>query len=428
METIYIKSAGFNVNPTQQSVFKFGNKGYVLTRGINIIYINNSNNIQHSNYDTYAHNLESQIIENLKQAYNTSVNTIIIAIHDDGITAISGAKIQQQLSFLNMNLFKHLKFRHSYLLVFDNVHKKLVSEDISPNNIIERSYSYDVNKKMIISSNVTKYVCCTKWMYKFFIEYVESFANTFNLKLLLADDLNTINYDPNAIYVFCQSIPSAIIDSPIKKILINTEQATIPERREPCLAAIKRNIPVIDYAPENIQVLNSPLVNYLPYQHTGEIHKLYTFLNVPKQYDVAFCGTASPKRKAVLDQLVAKGISVHIIDGWGDVRDKEIGKCKILLNIHYHDTYNIYESIRCDRETMAGMLIVSETSINNSILDIANLVIFEPYHNLVAKVTDVIKNYDIYQTEFVNKHAASINQIKTNRYNQMMAVKSKFNL
>lgn len=430
MQTIYIKSAGFNVNPTQQSVFKMGNKGYVLTRGINIILINNSNAIQHNNYDTYAINLEQTVMECLKQAYeNTSINTILFAVHDDCVGAISVSKLQQLLSFLNIQSLKFVKFRYSYLFTFDNKNKRIITEELSQNQPIEKSYLYDLNNHRLFVTN-TKYICCTKWMYKYFIEYIESFMKTLDLKLILADDLNALTYDPNAIYIFCQSIPEKVIDTSINKILINTEQVTNLERKEPCLAALKRNIPVIDYAPENIQVFNNSLVNYLPYQHTTEIHKLYTFLNIPKQYDVAFCGTlsSSPKRKVIIDQLISKGIDVHIVDGWGDNRDKEIGKCKILLNIHFHDTYNVYESLRVCRWVMAGMLVISETSLNNNILDIANLVLFEPYNNLISKVIEVIKNYDHYQTEFVKKHAASINQLKTNRQNQMVAVKNKLGL
>ena len=71
---------------------------------------------------------------------------------------------------------------------------------------------------------------------------------------------------------------------------------------------------------------------------------------------------SSRRRYDAIDAIVANGIKVHKVSGWGEQRDREIGKARILLNIHYSDTYNIYEALRCERWRFAGMPIISEPS------------------------------------------------------------------
>ena len=83
------------------------------------------------------------------------------------------------------------------------------------------------------------------------------------------------------------------------------------------------------------------------------------------------------KKKDVVLDLIDKGFKIHIISGWGIDRDKELAKCKVILNIHsilgingelyYSKTF---ENIRCNRLLDAGFKILSEDSIHCK--DIAN--------------------------------------------------------
>ena len=109
--------------------------------------------------------------------------------------------------------------------------------------------------------------------------------------------------------------------------------------------------------------------------------------------------------------------------GWGEARDKEIASCKLLLNIHHNNDYNIFDSIRCDRWIFAGMPVISETSEHCEYLDIYknNLVIFFPYNKLVDGVINFPKNIKTFDyTEYINKIHDKINIIKMNRKNMLL--------
>jgi hypothetical protein len=114
-------------------------------------------------------------------------------------------------------------------------------------------------------------------------------------------------------------------------------------------------------------------------------------MTVPKEYDVAIvlckfqehpCPDASKRRIDVTNKLIANGVSVNMIEGWDDARDREIGKCRILMNVHFSDTYNIYEAIRCERWRFAGMPIISETSAR----PMPSGIIESSYEDLVSTV------------------------------------------
>ena len=100
---------------------------------------------------------------------------------------------------------------------------------------------------------------------------------------------------------------------------------------------------------------------------------------------------------------------------WSTKRDFSISQAKLLLNIHFDDTYNIYEAIRCDRLSLSGMMVVSEDSLNIDLLDTKDLVYFEKYDKLADKVTDILKNYDNYHGEFISNYNKTIEDLKKKR-------------
>lgn len=128
-------------------------------------------------------------------------------------------------------------------------------------------------------------------------------------------------------------------------------------------------------------------------------------LQCPKEYDIAFVGGVdTEKRSRVLQNLHERGLRVHHIERWGEDRDQEIAKCKILLNIHYDHDYTIFEAIRCERWIFAGMPVLTE-SCSNKLYEHPCLFIAD-YNNLVEKsielisVTDTIQPiYDKFQIE-----------------------------
>jgi hypothetical protein len=162
---------------------------------------------------------------------------------------------------------------------------------------------------------------------------------------------------------------------------------------------LDHGIQMIDYSIENMAIIKNPSSLYLPYQYEeNEVNRLRNYyLTTEKKYDVAFCGTGSFRRYQILEQLKQMGINILNIVAWGDDRDRQIASCKMLLNIHFDATYNVYESIRCDRWVFAGMPIVSEDSAHDNLLDVKKygIISFHPYQNLAQAVVNFLKNFKL---------------------------------
>ena len=254
------------------------------------------------------------------------------------------------------------------------------------------------------------------------IEYVLSFGKKFALKLAELKKLPSYNDDD--LYIFIQRIPDSLMKEPTlckNMILLNIEQITTPKFKDMMKEVLLKNIKVIDYSIENINLIkefsDNP-IGYLPYQYEpSEISKLETFVkNVPKFFDVAFTGWLSPRRKEIISSLQNKGFKVQLVKNeWANSRDFKITSAKLLLNVHYNESYNVYEAIRCDRWTFSGMMIVSEDSFENEALDINKLVIFEKYDKLVDKISEILENYNKYHEEFILKYREMIEDVKKNR-------------
>jgi hypothetical protein len=202
--------------------------------------------------------------------------------------------------------------------------------------------------------------------YPFYKEYLESISDGDEVRRW--SDGST--FEGNVYYICIGRVPYEKIDSSCKIGFINTEQLSDPAKLEEYNRTVKDNIEIFDYSEDNIRISGKGV--YLPYkENTKETEKLKSFMTVPKEYDVAIvlcnfkkhpCPHASKRRIDATNTLISSGVSVNIIEGWDDPRDREIGKCRILMNIHFSETYNIYEAIRCERWRFAGMPIISETS------------------------------------------------------------------
>ena len=78
----------------------------------------------------------------------------------------------------------------------------------------------------------------------------------------------------------------------------------------------------------------------------------------------------SNKRHNVVNALIKNGFTVNIVSGFGISRDRELAKCKRILNIH-SEKIKIFEHIRCNRLLYAGFNILSESSysLDQSFID-----------------------------------------------------------
>lgn len=88
------------------------------------------------------------------------------------------------------------------------------------------------------------------------------------------------------------------------------------------------------------------------------------------------------------------------IVGWGEEHDKIIKECKIIINIHHFDCFNIFEHIRCDRLIFSNKIIISDKSYKQENLDINKYVIWEDFDNIINKTTYILDNFNTYNIEY----------------------------
>lgn len=183
--------------------------------------------------------------------------------------------------------------------------------------------------------------------------------------------------------------------------MINTEKLSIPSWRESVQKFSENNI-IIDFCKANTNVSGIKSL-YLPclYHEKSKWSHPRTY-----EYDVGFVGTLSLKRRKILDVLKKRGLSVKEISKFGEERDIEISKCKIIVNIHFNDNHKIFEYFRCSRLVFNKIPIVSEISLDSNELNINEEVLkyvsFAEYDNLVDKCVEILNNYENYTKTLYN--------------------------
>lgn len=249
-----------------------------------------------------------------------------------------------------------------------------------------------------------KYLVCEEKTLKYSKDYCDALLKSLDLKYLLYNKPNQVTIKRGYIYIFRLIVPEHLLTDPTNFknfYVINTEQLTKKIWFDKIKHYSDIGIKIITY--DHYQSLALPyLPIYLPYPINNDENQYLSNLviNTPKEYDVVFCTANSEKRIDIFERLKDRKIKVIDAIGWGNERDEQIAKAKILINIHYDDTYNIFEHIRCDRWIMAGQMIITEESLSDASLDIKNLLIIDKYENLIDKIVDVINKYDFYYNKF----------------------------
>lgn len=418
---LFIKSAGFNQGDVVESIIKFDNKIIYLSRGTNIVTINKNLEISEYNFDTYRINFHNQITNLIKKILpGTDICCLIYIIHDEGSNSTSVSNLNDSLNYLQINKLRNLKYRGSYYFIYDPIKKKLIDEKISNIYPVEKTYNLTENNNLTNISQIKNYyICCKKSIFGYFEDYIKTLNTHLEFKYILLADLSQFEYssDNYSIYIFCQSIPKNILENYNNIWLLNTEQLTSKLYQPEWQAAVNQNKKVIDYSIENINYIKNNNFYYLPYLYDDlEINKLKSYIqNSNKTYDIIVVGHIPERRQKILTQLMLKNISVCLLEDWGDRRDRQIAKSKLLLNIHAYDDRVMYESHRCDRWLFSGLLILSENSVQSELLDIKNLIIFEKYENLVEKAIQILNNYDEYYNNYIKNYNAEIIKIKSDR-------------
>lgn len=153
-------------------------------------------------------------------------------------------------------------------------------------------------------------------------------------------------------------------------IYFNPEQLTRAKELASVLELIKtaKPIEVWDYSKVNVEILKQHGIQATWIQiksHESYLAKLRSW-RTEILFDIGFCGAIGLRRQTILDGLKEAGLRVLIINTVaGDARDQQLAKCKVILNIHYAEDYQLFESARCEPWLAAGVPVISETSLDN---------------------------------------------------------------
>ena len=225
------------------------------------------------------------------------------------------------------------------------------------------------------------FYCSDDYEKKMINKYINNLIciyNEYNIFLTSnKNDIKTIKpeYITFIYEIFDNSIFSELPNSSFS--FLNTEPLNISHRLQPILNIIKSypKIKYYDYSKSNLKILEENNISiqdkiYLPYICCNEELDNLKFLNknIKKDFDFGIIqssgGNTEDRRLKVIDFLKKNNFSVNIIGGWGEDRDMELAKCKIILNVHGFSRVpsTIFEHIRCNRLLEADFNILSETS------------------------------------------------------------------
>tara|TARA_B110000879_G_scaffold210668_1_gene301317 strand:- start:3329 stop:4270 length:942 start_codon:yes stop_codon:yes gene_type:complete len=217
-------------------------------------------------------------------------------------------------------------------------------------------------------------------------------------------------------------------------VYLNVEMLSESIRMEHILELIKKGIQIADYSIANILFLkeyakehNIPItkeVIYLPYQYNlrdqvqlQNIDDKYDYdigiINaLPKQDDSVNKVNTYRRTKMWNDLHKTQWKCINIM-GWGKERDELIKRCKVIINIHHFEAFNIFEHIRCDRMIWAKKIIVSDNSLGMDKLDITKYIFCEEFDNIIPMAEKVLHNFTNYYRDSMK--AISMDKVISDR-------------
>jgi hypothetical protein len=219
---------------------------------------------------------------------------------------------------------------------------------------------------------------------------------------------------------------------------LNVEMLSEIKRMDQVVSIVTAGIPVLDYSLSNLTFLKLYLeenkiqskssATYLPYQYNlrdqiqlENVDGIYTYdvgiINaVPKQ-DASVNNELTYRRTRLWEQLQTTGWKCINILGWGAERDELLKRCKVIINVHHFECFNIFEQIRCDRLVFAKKLVVSDKSIFTENYDLLGGVLWEDYDNIIPRTKEVLENFDMYNNIM---KSLSMDAVITNRRRQLL--------
>jgi len=177
----------------------------------------------------------------------------------------------------------------------------------------------------------------------------------------------------------------------ISYIYFNTEQLSRHGQLNQLLNCIQTTKPaeIWDYSQINCDILKAHGINaiYFPLKSPKSyIDKCKAWRNEGIIYDIGFCGFMSDRRRSIIISLQKKGFNLpNLEEIYGEERDKILAKCKIHINIHAAEEFQIFESARCALWLDMGITVVSEPSLDDD-----PRCITVPYNSIVDSVSKLL--------------------------------------
>ena len=247
----------------------------------------------------------------------------------------------------------------------------------------------------------------------------------------------------NDIYIITQmwldiNLLSTEIVKTGRVVFLNVEMLSELKRMEQVISLIRANVPILDYSFSNLTYLkqymeenniisSSPRI-YLPYQYNlrdqiqlENIDGVYTYdvgiINALPKQDASVNSSLTYRRTRLWEQLLATGWKCINILGWGAERDELLKRCKVIINVHHFECFNIFEQIRCDRLVFAKKLVVSDKSIFIDDYDLLGNVLWEDYENIIPRTKEILENFDMYNNIM---KSLSMDAVIENRRKQLL--------
>ena len=264
-------------------------------------------------------------------------------------------------------------------------------------------------------------------------------SDVIHLGQLTTDLLNNSNdiYIITQMWLDVNTLSTEIIKTG-RVVFLNVEMLSELNRMEQVISLIRADVPILDYSLSNLAFLkkymeenkitsNSPII-YLPYQYNlrdqiqlENIDGIYTYdvgiINaIPKQ-DASVNSSLIYRRTRLWEQLQATGWNCINILGWGAERDELLKRCKVIINVHHFECFNIFEQIRCDRLVFAKKLVVSDKSIFIDEYDLLGTVLWEDYEHIIPRTKEILENFDMYNNIM---KSLSMNAVIENRHRQLL--------
>lgn len=233
------------------------------------------------------------------------------------------------------------------------------------------------NKANIINSKEKWVIYGPDWVFNLVKDFVNNLNLKYNVTYVTSND-EVVKINPDKIlFINNIHIPSVfVLFKNVEISILNIDSLCLSYFMNNIFKQINLypNIKVYDYSLQNINILKQHNINcqYIEYEYDEkEVSFLMEINKQPKIYDFGIIcyskdGSFVKRRKYIIDVLRNNGFSVNVACGFGNERDIELGKCRIILNIHQQVFENnecrTFEHLRCNRLLNSGFKILSEFS------------------------------------------------------------------